>query len=130
MIVSTLQKIVGSARDVAWGHGRSRRFLLKKDAMGFTLTDTLIEKGVNIVLQYRNHLEACYILEGEGLLTNEETGEKYAIAPGLLYALDKHERHRVEAYSNLRAICVFSPALEGNEKHSHKDKDSKGDSSY
>lgn len=130
MIVSTLQKIIGSSRDIDWGHGRSRRFLLKKDAMGFSFTDTLVEQGVNLVLQYKNHLEACYILEGEGQLTNEESGEKYAIAPGLFYAFDKHERHRVEAFSKLRMLCVFSPALEGDEKHSHKDKDSDGDSSY
>ncbi len=118
MIVTSLASIQGSERDVAWGQGQSRRFLLERDNMGFSFTDTTLERGARVTLQYKKHLESCYVLEGAGQLTNEETGEKHALAPGVLFALDKHDRHSVEATEGLRMVCVFSPPLRGDERHS------------
>ena len=34
-----------------------------------------------------------------------------------MYCLDRHDRHRVVAYNDVRLICVFTPALEGTETH-------------
>ena len=121
MIVTSLEKVQGSERDVAWGKGRSRRFLLECDNMGFSLTDTTIERGATVTLEYRQHLEACYILEGTGRLTDEQTGERYDLAPGVFYAFDKHDRHSVEATQELRLVCVFNPPLKGDERHSLKE---------
>ena len=70
-----------------------------------------------MVIKYKNHLEACYCLEGEGSVENLETGELYALRPGVLYALDKHERHRLKITKRMRAICVFNPSLIGDEIH-------------
>ncbi len=126
MIVTSLERIQGSDRDVAWGRGQSRRFLLARDRMGFSFSDTTIERGATVALQYRQHLEACYILEGAGKLTDQQTGERYDLRPGVFFALNKHDHHSVEATEGLRMVCVFSPPLEGDERHNLND----GASSY
>jgi L-ectoine synthase len=39
--------------------------------------------------------------------------------PGTLYALDQHDAHFLVAspHEDLRLVCVFSPALNGDEVH-------------
>lgn len=122
MIVRELSGILGTERDVAWGNGQSRRFLLQEDGMGYTLTDTIIEAGTESLLEYRNHLEACYCIEGEGEVEDMEHNV-YPIRPGTLYALDKHDKHYLRAKSTMRLICVFTPALVGPEAHKLSDSD-------
>jgi L-ectoine synthase len=34
-----------------------------------------------------------------------------------VYALDAHDRHVMRVKSDLRLVCVFSPALAGGEVH-------------
>lgn len=60
MIVRKLEDIEGTDRDVAWGNGRSRRFLIKADGIPYSLTDTIVKAGTSSFLQYRNHVETCY----------------------------------------------------------------------
>lgn len=117
MIVRSLDEILDKDvdRNVHWGNGLSRRFLLEKDGMGFSLTDTLIEAGTESLLQYRNHLEACYCIEGEGEV--ESAGKTHIIKPGVMYALNAHDTHYLRAKTTLRLVCVFSPALKGKECH-------------
>ena len=115
MIYRQLNAVIGSDRDVAWGNGRSRRFLLKDDNLGYTVTDTIVFAGTESLLEYANHLEACYCIEGEGEV---QIGAKiYPIVPGCLYALDGREKHFLRAQTDLRLICVFNPPLRGDEKH-------------
>jgi len=116
MIVRTMSEIAGTDRDVNWGNGQSRRFLLEADGMGFAFTETLILAGTDIFIQYRNHLEACYCIEGEGEIQNE-SGEKYPITKGTLYALDQHDPHYLRAWSDMRLISVFNPPIKGDERH-------------
>lgn len=115
MIVRYLSEIENSESNVHWGNGVSRRFLLARDKMNYSLTDTIVDAGTESLLEYRNHLEACYCIEGEGEV--ESSGVKYRIVPGTLYALDNHEPHFLRAKTTLRLVCVFSPALEGKEIH-------------
>lgn len=126
MITRKLSEITDTERDVAWGNGRSRRFLLAEDGMGYSLTDTIIDAGTESLLEYKRHLEACYCVEGEGEV-EDMAGNVVAIVPGTMYALDKHDRHYLRARTTLRLICVFSPALTGNERHSLS---GEGSSSY
>ncbi|ESW72026.1 ectoine synthase [Mesorhizobium sp. C280B] len=118
MIVRKLADIEGTDRDVAWGHGRSRRFLIKADGVPYSLTDTIVEAGTSSLLQYRNHVEACYCIAGKGHVRDAITGEEHVIVPGTMYALDKHDAHYLVAYEQeLRLVCVFLPSLNGEEVH-------------
>ena len=118
MIVRTVEdlKTLGSYRETP-GVWSSARYLLRRDAMGFTLTQTTVAAGASQTMQYKNHVEANLIIEGEGDLTDLATGTVYRLMPGTMYALDQHDRHRIDATTDMRIVCVFSPALAGPETH-------------
>ncbi len=120
MIVRTLQEVENSEFNIAWGNGDSRRLLTTQDGLGFSVCDTLVKAGSASLLQYRNHLEACYCLEGEGEI-EDETGQVYRLTPNTLYALNKHDKHILRAKTDMRLISVFNPPLNGNEKHNLTD---------
>jgi L-ectoine synthase len=103
---------------VDWGNGLSRRFLLDQDRMGYSVTDTTVRAGTQSRLEYRHHLEACYCIEGKGEVI-EADGTSHTIEPGTLYALDRNDAHILAASAgqDLRLVCVFSPALRGDERH-------------
>lgn len=122
MLLYKLEEIIGSERDVAWGNGQSRRFLLEQDGMGYTLTDTLIEAGTESLLEYKNHKETCYCIEGEGEI--EVNGRVHPIKPGFAYALDQHDKHYLRAKTMMRLVCVFNPPLKGCETHKLEGKNS------
>ncbi|MGH3720053.1 MAG: ectoine synthase [Pseudonocardiaceae bacterium] len=115
MIVRSLSTV----KTVEWGNGLSRRFLLEADGLGYTVTDTIVRAGTSSWIEYNRHLEACYCIGGRGEVI-DAGGERYVIEPGTLYALDKHEPHNLvaSAEEDLRLVCVFSPALIGEERHS------------
>jgi L-ectoine synthase len=115
MIVRHLEELIGTERDVAWGNGQSRRFLIEKDGMGYSLTDTVINAGTESRLHYKNHLEACYCISGRGEV--ECNGKKYPIVPGTMYALNEHDDHVLRAVETMRLVCVFTPPLRGPESH-------------
>lgn len=115
MLIRTLAQVLGTAADVDWGNGTSRRLLVAADGHGYTLTDTYVRPGTSTFLRYDNHLEACYCVEGDGRI--ETADGIFTLTPGTLYAPGKGEEHRLSTAGGLRAICVFSPALNGDENH-------------
>jgi len=119
MIIRRLDEVAGSDREIRAENGNwvSRRLLLRHEEMGFSLHDTTIFAGTETYIHYTNHLEAVYCVAGEGEIKDLETGEVHSIANGTLYALDGHERHYLRAKSDMRMVCVFNPALTGNEVH-------------
>ncbi len=117
MIVRTLDEVVGTDDDVSAEGWTSRRLLLAHHGMGFSLHDTLIHAGAELDMWYRHHLEAVYCVEGEGELECRETGRRWPIAPGTVYALDKHDKHTLRARTQLRMICAFNPPVTGREVH-------------
>lgn len=117
MLIKSLETLIGTSRDVDWGNGNSRRFLVQQDGMNFSLTDTIVKAGSRSFLEYKNHLEACYCIGGSGEIHDPATGEVHRIEPGTMYALDKHDQHYLVANDELRLVCVFLPALKGNESH-------------
>jgi L-ectoine synthase len=117
MIIRSLDEVVGTDRDVVGEGWRSRRLLVRRDRMGFSLHDTTVAAGTDLELEYRNHVEACYCVEGEAEITDLASGETHRIAPGVVYALDEHDRHRLIVRRDLRLVCVFNPALSGGETH-------------
>jgi L-ectoine synthase len=117
MIVRSLEQVTDTDRDVTGDSWRSRRLLLARDGMGFSLHDTTVAAGTELELAYAHHLEACYLMQGEAELTDLETGERHVLRPGSVYALDKHDRHRLRVRSELHLVCVFNPPLTGGETH-------------
>ena len=120
MIVRSLEEIKGTAQDVAAPNWVSRRLLLARDGMGFSLHETTIFAGTETHIHYRNHLEAVYCIEGEGEVETVADGKVHAITPGVMYALDRHDEHYLRARSDLRLVCVFNPPLSGREVHDDK----------
>jgi L-ectoine synthase len=109
---------LADVKTVEWGNGVSRRFLLEADGMGYTVTDTIVNAGTKSLLEYEHHLEACYCIEGRGSVI-EMDGTEHEIVPGTIYALDKHDAHHLlaSADEDLRLVCMFTPALKGDEAH-------------
>jgi L-ectoine synthase len=117
MIVRSLTSIVGTERDVHAPTWNSRRLLLKRDGMGFSLHDTIIHAGTETRMCYRNHVEAVFCIEGVGSIEDLASGDRFAIEPGTVYALDRHDDHVLRAETELRLLCVFNPSLVGDETH-------------
>ncbi len=117
MIVRSINEILDTDRDVRGAKFASRRFLLAEDNVGFTLTETTLESGVEQIMWYKYHIEANYVVEGVGEVENINTGEVFPLKPGTVYTLDKHEKHRLKTFSPMRLVCVFTPALTGRETH-------------
>ncbi|MFC5826535.1 ectoine synthase [Nonomuraea insulae] len=101
-----------------WGNGVSRRFLVGSDGLGYTITDTVVRAGTKSRLEYRNHFESCYCIAGRGEVIDMD-GTSHPLTPGTLYSLDQHDAHFLVASQeeDLRLVCVFSPALRGDEVH-------------
>jgi L-ectoine synthase len=114
---------------VNWGNGTSERLLTHEDQFGFTVAHTVVKAGTVSKLEYKNHLEACYCIAGSGAVEAEDGSVKARLVPGILYALDQHDRHFLIASQDedLELISVFNPPLRGDEKHSL---DATGFSSY
>lgn len=120
LIVRKIDDIIGTKKEVFAPNGNwvSRRLLLKDDNMGFSFHETVIFKGTETKIWYKNHVEAVYCVEGEGEVETIQDGKVYPLKPGTLYALDKHDRHYLRALgSDLRLLCVFNPPLVGDEVH-------------
>jgi L-ectoine synthase len=119
MIVKTREDVEGGPGDttLSGGNARTLRYLLRDDRVGITVSDITVGAGGNKILHYKNHMEANLVIEGEGTVEDMATGEVHQLKPGTIYVLDKHDRHRLNATTTMRLICVFTPALVGGEVH-------------
>ena len=119
MIVRDFNKIVTEERDrvVSDAQWSSVRMLLANDGMGFSFHITFLEPGSEHTFEYKNHFESVYCMQGTGSITDIATGETHPIKPGVMYALDKHDRHILRAEEELVMACVFNPPVTGNEVH-------------
>ncbi len=117
MIVRNLYEAEKSDRRVVAENWESTRLLLKGDKMGFSMHVTTIYAGTLTPMWYRNHLEAVLCIEGEGEVETVEDGKVYPIRPGVLYALDRNDKHVLRARTKMRMVCVFNPPLNGKETH-------------
>jgi L-ectoine synthase len=86
------------------------------DERGYTVTDTVVRPGTTSLMRYERHLESCYCVEGEGVVRVGD--HEWSITAGTLYAPDRNEEHWLSTDSGLRLVCVFAPALNGDERHS------------
>lgn len=117
MIIRKKEDVVGTKGDASGERWHSFRLLHQEDGMHVTLTDSILEAGFEMQLWQKNHLEACYCIEGEGTVEEVDTGTVHDIRPGTLYAMNNHDRHRIKAITQMRILCTFFPALTGHEVH-------------
>ncbi|NBD30351.1 MAG: L-ectoine synthase [Alphaproteobacteria bacterium] len=100
--------------DAKWS---SVRMLLADDNMGFSFHITFLEAGSEHTFHYKNHFESVYCMQGTGEITDLATGTTYPIRPGVMYALDKHDKHTLKAHDELIMACCFNPPVTGKEVH-------------
>jgi len=117
MIVRSYQALKGTDRRVDSDGWTSVRLLLKNDGMGFSFHITTIYAGAELKMHYQNHLESVYCISGKGSIEDLETGVKHEIKPGVMYALDKHDRHILRAETEMTMACAFNPPVTGKEVH-------------
>ncbi|MBP8229131.1 MAG: ectoine synthase [Xylophilus sp.] len=121
MFVRSLNDVEKTDYFVDWGNGTSHRMLTEADGMGFTVCHTVVKKGSESLLEYRNHLEACYCIGGEGEV-EDMNGNVYPIKVGDIYVLNQHDKHYLRGGkdTDLILVSVFNPPLKGTERHNLK----------
>ncbi len=117
MIVRDFNKLKGTDRAVSDAKWTSVRMLLADDGMGFSFHITTLQAGSEHTFEYKNHFESVYCISGKGLITDLGTGETHQIRPGVMYALNLHDRHTLRAEEELVMACCFNPPVTGTEVH-------------
>ncbi len=117
MIVRTFDELTGTDRDIVTENWRSRRIILGGDKVGFSLHETVLKAGSVNDFWYANHIEAVWIIAGEGELYDKDNDVTYQLAPGSMYLLNGNERHQLRPKTEMTAACVFNPPVTGREVH-------------
>lgn len=117
MLIRKLDDIRKTDKNIGVKQWESARILLKGDGMGFSFHITTLYAGEEIHMHYKNHLEAVFVISGEGSIEDLGTGETHELSPGTLYALNAHDKHIVRPRTNIVTACVFNPPVIGNEVH-------------
>ena len=117
MIVRDFNKLKGTDKSVSDAKWNSVRMLLAQDGMGFSFHITTLEAGSEHTVHYKNHFESVYCMSGTGSITDLATGETHEIKPGVMYALNEHDKHTLRAEEELVMACCFNPPVTGTEVH-------------
>lgn len=117
MIVRDYNELKNTDRAVSDAHWTSVRMLLANDNMGFSFHITTLYAGSEHTFEYKHHYESVYCISGRGAITDLATGETHQIKPGVMYALDKHDRHILKSDEELVMACCFNPPVTGTEVH-------------
>jgi L-ectoine synthase len=116
MIVRSVSEVAGTDLDVQGEGWRATRLFVRADGLGFSLSETTVDGGAEMNVWYKHHQEACFVIDGVAEVTERDTGAVHRISPGSAYA-PQHDRHTIRVIEPLRLVCVFSPALTGQETH-------------
>lgn len=117
MIVRDLESARLGDRLVNSNGWDSTRLLLAGDDMGFSFHITRIHAGTSHEFHYKHHFESVYCISGEGEIEELDTGVVHQIRPGVMYALNLNDRHRLSAKSEMVMACCFNPPVTGQEVH-------------
>ncbi|MBK5927198.1 ectoine synthase [Rhodobaculum claviforme] len=117
MIVRDFHEANKTDRKVANERWESVRLLLADDGMGFSFHITTIEGGSEHTFHYKNHFESVYCISGKGSIEDLATGTVHQIRPGVMYALDKHDKHTLRCEDTMVLACCFNPPVTGTEVH-------------
>ena len=94
----------------------SERIIVAADNVGYSLTKTSIPAGREEVWHYKNHLESCYVISGDAVISDMD-GVEHPLSTGDTYVLDCNDRHLFKSTTDVVLLCVFNPPLVGNELH-------------
>ena len=117
MIIRDFHDLATGDRAVSDARWTSVRMLLADDGMGFSFHITNLEAGSEHTFHYKNHLESVFCMSGKGVITDLANGETHEIRPGVMYALDQHDKHTLKAEEELVMACCFNPPVTGDEVH-------------
>jgi L-ectoine synthase len=117
MIVRDFNELKDTHRAVSDAGWTSVRMLLADDGMGFSFHITVLKAGSEHTFHYKHHFESVYCISGKGAITDHGTGETHDIRPGVMYALDQHDKHTLRADEELVMACCFNPPVTGREVH-------------
>jgi L-ectoine synthase len=115
--IQIIQKsaLEGTSRHVRNDVYETFRFLLATDAVGVTVTDIVLNPGVEETYGYDDHIEIAYCIEGRAALTDLADNTNTDIVPGVMWVARKGQKFRFIAYEPTRLICMFTPPFEGHE---------------
>ena len=74
MLVRSLAEIEDTDADVKSENWRSKRIILAKEGVGFSVHETTLYAGTESFFWYANHIEAVFITQGEGTIEDLATG--------------------------------------------------------
>jgi len=117
MIVRDFNKLKDTNRAVSDAQWTSVRMLLADDGMGFSFHITTLYAGSEHTFHYKHHFESVYCMAGRGQITDLASGETFEIRPGVMYALDQHDKHTLRADEDMVMACCFNPPVTGTEVH-------------
>src|SRR3546814_18184677 len=95
MIVKNVNDVIGTSQEIKTENWLSRRVLLRQDGLGFSFHETVIFPGTETHIHYQNHLAAVWCIEGDGEVETIADGTKYALGPGVVYALAAQHENRL-----------------------------------
>ncbi len=117
MIIRDFHQAKSTNRRVADQQWESVRMLLADDGMGFSFHITTIAAGSEHTFHYKNHFESVYCISGTGSIEDLATGEVHDIRPGVMYALNLHDKHTLRCTTECVFACCFNPPVTGKEVH-------------
>ncbi|XP_077992196.1 L-ectoine synthase-like [Glandiceps talaboti] len=123
IVSRSLNDVIGTERDIDWGHGYSRRLLVKKDGFPVSFHSSLAKSGHTTKLGYLYHMESTYFITGK--VTYEWNDGREMIQTrvgrdsGTIYNMNEHDKHILVAEEDAKVLTVFYPVLKGTENHVH-----------
>lgn len=116
MFARDVQDILGTERDVAGKGWRSRRLILARDGLKYSVHETTLDAGATLRFTYAAHRETIYCVAGTGTVQNASSGELWPLHPGCIYSVGIGDDHIVATRSEMKLLCIFDPPLEGREE--------------
>ena len=116
MIIRSVNDVIGTERDVQGNGWKSRRIVLAKDGLNYSIHETIIDANATLRFTYKHHRETVYCIEGTATLTDVSAGTKTELSHGSLYSAGIDEEHIVQTNTRVKFLCIFEPALTGREE--------------
>ena len=81
MIVRSLDDVTEADRDITTPNWRSKRIVLAKEGVGFSVHETVLKAGSVNDFWYASRIEAVFVVDGEGELLDKDTGIIHQLRP-------------------------------------------------